>query len=154
MWSGGAMWASPPTRFYRKMVRRGRCLHRPGGTDFQIVRRWAAPSPTPGVVPHLRRREGTPPYGVLSVNGPNRTLTAPRQAARALPCKNHTVGRHPCVPPHTSLPAKCHCEGAPRPWQSVPLAPHLRLFLRRLPFFLQRMKTANFRSLLSQRFCV
>ena len=30
----GAMWASPPTKFHRKTVRRGRCLHRPALPRF------------------------------------------------------------------------------------------------------------------------
>ena len=33
----------------------------------------------------------------------------------------------------------CHCESAPRPWQSVPPAPRF-LCLRRLPFFLRQKK--------------
>ncbi len=33
----------------------------------------------------------------------------------------------------------CHCESAPRPWQSVSLAPRF-LCLRRLPFFLRQKK--------------
>ena len=36
-----------------------------GTTNNPSVGR-AAPSPPPGVVPHLRRREGTPPYGQLA----------------------------------------------------------------------------------------
>ena len=61
----------------------------------------------------------------------------------ALPYSLSPVGRGD----HTSPPGiapqlmkkTCHCEGAPRPWRSVP--PALRfLCLRRLPFFLRQKK--------------
>ena len=61
----------------------------------------------------------------------------------ALPRSLSAVGRGDHTsPPEIALQLMkkpCHCEGAPRPWRSVP--PALRfLCLRRLPFFLRQKK--------------
>ena len=62
---------------------------------------------------------------------------------RPLPYSLSPVGRDDHTPPPGIAPQlmkkPCHCEGAPRPWRSVP--PALRfLCLRRLPFFLRQKK--------------
>ncbi len=78
------------------------------------------------------------------------SLTAPtimhrrgRCPHRPLPYSLSPVGRGDHTPPPGIAPQlmkkPCHCEGAPRPWQSV--SPALRLLcLRRLPFFLRQKK--------------